>query len=170
MSNDCEKAVPHQVFWKLFERSVSPHPGDGGCNKYWWFFRVQEARYGCSSVSPSQCHFRDRIFLSSLKCLLCCLASFRCLLGHHLRAVFLIPLCKIAAPSHYLSSVQSLRRVWLFATPWTAARQVSLSITNSWSLLKLSVHPTTYSCFIFPVGIYHHLTYHSVYLLTLFNI
>ena len=27
--------------------------------------------------------------------------------------------------------------VWLFATPWTTARQASLSITNSWSLLKL---------------------------------
>ena len=36
-----------------------------------------------------------------------------------------------------LSSVQSLIRVPLFATPWTAARQASLSITNSWSLLKL---------------------------------
>ena len=35
------------------------------------------------------------------------------------------------------SSVQSLSRVRLFATPWTAAYQVSLSITNSWSLLKL---------------------------------
>ena len=34
-------------------------------------------------------------------------------------------------------SVQSLSRVWLFATPWTAARQASLSITNSRSLLKL---------------------------------
>ena len=34
-------------------------------------------------------------------------------------------------------SVQLLSRVWLFATPWTAARQVSLSITNSWSFLKL---------------------------------
>ena len=31
-------------------------------------------------------------------------------------------------------SVQSLRRVWLFATPWTAAHQSSLSITNSRSL------------------------------------
>ena len=30
-------------------------------------------------------------------------------------------------------SVQSLSRVWLLATPWTAARQASLSITNSWS-------------------------------------
>ena len=36
-----------------------------------------------------------------------------------------------------LSSIQSLGHVWLFATPWTAAHQASLSITNSWSLLKL---------------------------------
>ena len=35
------------------------------------------------------------------------------------------------------SSVQLLSRVWLFAIPWTAAHQASLSITNSWSLLKL---------------------------------
>ena len=35
------------------------------------------------------------------------------------------------------TSVQSLSRVRLFATPWTAARQASLSITNSWSLPKL---------------------------------
>ena len=36
-----------------------------------------------------------------------------------------------------VSSVQLLSRVQLFATPWTAARQASLSITNSQSLLKL---------------------------------
>ena len=36
-----------------------------------------------------------------------------------------------------LSSVQSLSHVGLFVTPWTAARQASLSITNSQSLLKL---------------------------------
>ena len=35
------------------------------------------------------------------------------------------------------SSVQSLSRVQLSTIPWTAARQVSLSITNSQSLLKL---------------------------------
>ena len=35
------------------------------------------------------------------------------------------------------SSVQLLSRVWLFATPWAAACQASLSITNSQSLLKL---------------------------------
>ena len=36
-----------------------------------------------------------------------------------------------------LSSVQSFSRVGLFATPWTAACQATLSITNSWNLLKL---------------------------------
>ena len=41
-------------------------------------------------------------------------------------------------PSWFIfSSVQSLSRVWLFATLWTAAHQASLPITNSWSLLKL---------------------------------
>ena len=35
------------------------------------------------------------------------------------------------------SSVQSLSHVQLFATPWSAACQASLPITNSWSLLKL---------------------------------
>ena len=62
-----------------------------------------------------------------------------------------------------LSSVQSLSRVWLFETPWTAAHQASQSITNSWSFLKLlsieSVmpsnhiilyHPLLFSPLIFP--------------------
>ena len=45
------------------------------------------------------------------------------------------------------NSVQSLSRVRLFVTPWTAAHQASLSITNSWSLPKLNLlsrwcHPT----------------------------
>ena len=38
---------------------------------------------------------------------------------------------------HQFSSVQLLSHVQLFATPWTTACQTSLSITNSWSLLKL---------------------------------
>ena len=38
--------------------------------------------------------------------------------------------------SFQFSSVQLLSRVQLFATPWIPARQASLSITNSWSLLK----------------------------------
>ena len=40
-------------------------------------------------------------------------------------------------PSVQVSSVQSLSHVWLFATPWIAAQQASLSIINSRSFLKL---------------------------------
>ena len=46
------------------------------------------------------------------------------------------------------SSVQSLSHVWLFVTPWIAAHQASLSITNSRSLFKImsieSVMPSSY--------------------------
>ena len=38
----------------------------------------------------------------------------------------------------FISSVQSLSRVQLFATPWITACQASLSITNSWSSLRLT--------------------------------
>ena len=53
------------------------------------------------------------------------------------------------------SSVQSLSRVLLFATPWTAARQASLSITKSQNLPKLksieSVMPSSYLILCLPL-------------------
>ena len=53
------------------------------------------------------------------------------------------------------SSVQSLSRVWLFVTPWTVARQASLSITNSQSLPKLmsieSVMPSNHLSLCYPL-------------------
>ena len=53
-----------------------------------------------------------------------------------------IPVCFLLLPNNIplyvcISSVQLLSHVRLFATPWTAAHQASLSITNSRSLLKL---------------------------------
>ena len=57
-------------------------------------------------------------------------------------------LFKFKTKSWSVSSVQLFSRVWLFATPWTAPRQASLSITNSRSLLKLmpieSVRPSNH--------------------------
>ena len=54
-----------------------------------------------------------------------------------------------------ISSVQSLTCVRLFATPWTTACQASLSITSSWSLLKLisieSVMPSNHLILCRPV-------------------
>ena len=53
------------------------------------------------------------------------------------------------------SSVQSLSRVWLFAIPWTAALQASLSITNSWSSPKPmsieSVMPSNHLILCYPL-------------------
>ena len=51
----------------------------------------------------------------------------------YIKAVY----CHLAYLNYMQSSVPLLSHVQLFATPWTAAYQASLSITNSWSLLKL---------------------------------
>ena len=55
----------------------------------------------------------------------------------------------------HISSVQSLSHVRLFVTPWTAARQASLSIANSRSLLRLmsieSVIPSNHLIFCRPL-------------------
>ena len=51
-------------------------------------------------------------------------------------ALGLIPICLTCSAHWGISSVQSLSRVWLFATPWTASCQASLSVTNSRSSPK----------------------------------
>ena len=65
---------------------------------------------------------------------------------------FFLALAKVAP---IISSVQSLNHVWLFVTPWTEAHQASLSITNSWSLLKLmsieSVMPSNHLILCHPI-------------------
>ena len=56
---------------------------------------------------------------------------------------------------YVVSSVQSLSSVWLFTISWTTAYQAFLSITNSWSLLKLmsieSVMPSKHLIFCHPL-------------------
>ena len=57
--------------------------------------------------------------------------------------------------AYQFSSVQLLSHVQFFATPWTAACQASLSITNSWSVLKLmsieTVMPSKHLIFCHPL-------------------
>ena len=59
--------------------------------------------------------------------------------------------------SHVVIVIQSLSRIQLFATPWTAALQASLSFTISWSLLKLmtieSVVPSNHLVLRYPLFI-----------------
>ena len=61
-------------------------------------------------------------------------------LGSELQDFWLLPIFSSNHPNtlnNKFSSVQPLSHVQLLATPWTAAHQAFLSITNSWSLLKL---------------------------------
>ena len=62
--------------------------------------------------------------------------SFLKLMFHFLQLNHYSLFCIIIMHPQF-SSVQSLSLVQVFETPWTAAHQASLSITNSWSLLKL---------------------------------
>ena len=75
-------------------------------------------------------------FTFSPDCFCCCSATKLCLSLCH-------PMdCSMPGSPDQFSSAQSLSRVWLFVTPWTAARQASLFITNSQSLLKpMSIKP-----------------------------
>ena len=66
-----------------------------------------------------------------------------------MRFALFVPQCHMLTGCQSVSqSVQSLSRVWLFATPWISACQALLSITSSRSLLKLmpieSVMPSSY--------------------------
>ena len=66
---------------------------------------------------------------------------------------------RFGGPWWGISSVQSLSHVQLFATPGTASHQASLSITNSWSLLRLmsieSVMPSNHLILCCPLLILH---------------
>ena len=57
--------------------------------------------------------------------------------GYHPISISFVESLQIVLWNNSVKSVQSLSHVQLFATPWTTAFQASLSITNSWSLLKL---------------------------------
>ena len=61
------------------------------------------------------------------------------ILCHPLRLPSIFPSIRVFSSESvlHISSVQSLSLVQLFATPWTAAHQASLSITSSRNLLKL---------------------------------
>ena len=58
----------------------------------------------------------------------------------HVTSACWLPASKRQVGSESVSPLQSLSRVWLFATPWTAACQASLSISNSQSLTQTHVH------------------------------
>ena len=107
-----------------------------------WPHGLQHTKHPCSSPSPGACSNSSQLsqwcpstISSSIVPFSSCLQSFPA------SWYFPVNFISLSYRKLYLlnevSSVQSLSRVWLFVTPWTEAHQVSLSITNSWSLLKL---------------------------------
>ena len=91
--------------------------------KYWSF---------SFSISPSNEYSGLISFRMDWLDLLAVQGTLKGLLQHH-SSKYVLSYNKYG---YQFSSVQSLSRVWLFVTPWTAAHQASRSITNSWSLLK----------------------------------
>ena len=92
--------------------------------KYWSF---------SFSISPSNEYSGLISFRMDWLDLLAVQGTLKGLLQHH-SSKYVLSYNKYG---YQFSSVQSLSRVWLFVTPWTAAHQASLPITNSQSLLKL---------------------------------
>ena len=115
------ESVNRNIYLNMF-----PYDEVAGLGKKYSMFYVDSFHWGCSMGNKQE--------------------SFHKKFGHgHLEVGNEIKVLNIY---FQFSSVQSLSRVWLFATPWTAACQASLSITNSRSLLKLmsieSVMPSSY--------------------------
>ena len=107
-----------------------------------WPHGLQHAKHSCLSPSLGACwnssllsQWCPSTISSSAVPFSSCLQSFPA------SSSFSVNFISLSYRKLYLlneiSSVQSLSRVWLFVTPLTEAHEVSLSITNTWSLLKL---------------------------------
>ena len=116
--------------------------------------------FTCTSPPTSSTHFTSVCLstpiltkLSDSFDLICAFYTF--LPGNSFNLFWWNPEVLLKAVLELSQSVQSLSPVQLFATPWTAARQASLSITNSWSLLKLisikSVMPSNHLILCLPL-------------------
>jgi len=108
---------------------------------YFYFFVIQtELEIALSYAYTTDCGKFCSVFTDFLLSLLA-LCSFRI---HQMSSGDIAFAFEVSQFSHLsfqpcqFSSVQSLSRVRLFATPWIAARQASLSITNSRSSLRLT--------------------------------
>ena len=116
-------AQENKVFhcFHCFPIYLSWSDGTRGHNLLFWMLNFKAV------FSPFT--FIKRLFSSSL------LSDIRVVSSAYLR--LLIFLLAIWIPTCALfSSIQLLSCFWLFETPWTAAHQVPLSLTNSWNLLK----------------------------------
>ena len=100
------------------------------------FMGLQKVRHDWETVH-TQCSFSITSYTYHQYTLICTMLVYS---GLHFSDDFM--------SSQFHQSVQSLSHIQLFATPWTQALQASLSITYSWTLLKLmsiaSVRPSNH--------------------------
>ena len=107
-----------------------------------WPHGLQHTKHPCPSPPPGACSNSSLLSQwcpSTISSFI--VPFFSCLQSFPASWSFPVNFISLSYRKLYLlnevSSVQSLSRVLLFVTPWTETHQVSLSITNSWSLLKL---------------------------------
>ena len=98
---------------------------------FWLYLQNVRKSWPCVTISGATTVVRVTITYTTARAF--------CFYPCPLRSILYIPIRMIPLKykSERFSSVQSLSRVWLFVTPWTTACQASLSVINSWSLLKL---------------------------------
>ena len=114
------------------------HPSPLGLHRAlsWAPCVIQQLPILCMVVYICQCHALDLYhLLLPLQCLqvqFLSLCLYSCPANRLINTIFLDSIYNV------FSSVQLLSHVQLFGTPWTVARQASLSFTISWSLLKLT--------------------------------
>ena len=113
--------------WGIALLDIHPHGGNIGSGR---------------NISPSRLHIPISFLMAqahprSMFITSCSKTAFLPDYSYYIRTSQVTWLYSLATSIISFSSVQSLSHVRLFATPWTAAHQASLSITNSQSLLKL---------------------------------
>ena len=106
---------PQKSRWEEAQTLVFTHKKLRKVGVYYMVFKVWSVTWVCLSVSYSQKHF------------LCCKKRWE-------QEGMTDPQKQVTYSC--IIVVQLPSRVWLFATPWTAAHEAPLSITNFWSLLK----------------------------------
>ena len=120
-----------------------------------WPCGRQHARPPCPSPAPGACSDScptSQWCQASISSSVTPFSPPPCPQVYFVSASLFLPCKEVLVSRFYqLSSVLLLSHVWLFATPWIAARQASLSITSSGSLLKLmsieSVMPSSHLVF-----------------------
>ena len=106
-------------------------------NVYCLNFSLGQINGTCSStIFQWRNYWPKQMFLVGQTCASCGIISILLLWRNWIIQLMLL-LCSKRRPDVW-GSVQSLSCVWLFATPWIAARQASLSITKSQSSLRLT--------------------------------